>query len=328
MDIAYCLPETRLTNDQLSKEFPHWNVEAAADKVGVFERKIAGIDETALDLSLKACETLLDLHPGLRDKIDAVLFCTQTPDYIMPSNAFLIHDKLKLSERVIAFDYNLACSGYVYGVLMASSLLQTGLVRNVLLITGDTYSKLIDHQDRSTRMLFGDGAAATWISSDIQNDIQPIIKKLIDFDLGTKGSGWNKFIVPSGTHRRSNSIINHIPATDKIHMDGIQVLNFAKQTILPHMKNIMQSNNLSVKNIDQFIIHQASKLALDMIKNRLNISDTQCYSNMSLIGNTVSSSIPILLKDYSEHIAKKRNEKILVTSFGVGYSWGSIIAES
>ncbi|MDB2513372.1 ketoacyl-ACP synthase III [Alphaproteobacteria bacterium] len=328
IDIAYYLPDRTLRNSELVDEFPDWNVNATADKVGVFERRISGGNETALDLALKACDKLFLQNPKFKSKIDAVLFCTQTPDYIMPSNAFLVHDKLGLSDNVIAFDYNLACSGYVYGLVLASSLMKTGVAKNILLLTGDTYSKIIDKRDRSTRMLFGDGAAATWLSSETFNDKKPIIKKMVDFRFGTRGSGWDKFIVESGAHRTMKKNSTKVPSNDKIFMNGMQVLNFVKRIVVPHMSQFLLDNKLQNHEINQFIIHQASKLALDVIKQKINIDDDKCFSNLDKMGNTVSSSIPILLKDYFEKVSPKKGEKLIVTTFGVGYSWGSLIAET
>ena len=238
MDIEYSLPKSVLSNDKLDQEFPDWNVDSTEKKIGVRERRISNKNETAFDLAYEACVKLLNKYTDLHSKIDAILFCTQTPDYILPSNAFLVHEKLKLSNRVLAFDYNLACSGYVYGLLIASSLIKSGLVKNVLLLTGDTYSKIIDNQDRSTRMLFGDGAAATWIGCIEEQNIVPLITKFSNFELGTHGAGWNKFIVPSGSHRSLDLSIKSVPAKNKINMNGIQVLNFVKQIVIPHIVRI------------------------------------------------------------------------------------------
>lgn len=328
IDIAYSLPECVLNNDNLKEQFPAWNVDTTAEKVGVTERRIAKQSETALDLALKASDQLFNQHPEFKSKIDAILFCTQTPDFIMPSNAFLVHNHLKLRHNVLAFDYNLACSGYVYGLFLASSLLTTGLVKNVLLLTGDTYSKIIDGRDRATRLLFGDGASATWISSENKYRENAIVKRFLDFDFGTQGSGWDKFIVPAGGSRVAKDEANTIPASDKIKMDGIQVLNFAKRVVVPHMEKLIEKNNLAKCDIDQFLVHQASKLALDTIRKRLRIKEEKCYSNMSKIGNTVSSSLPILLKDYFMDITHNKTQKLFITGFGVGYSWGSVLVET
>jgi len=328
IDIAYSLPDRVLNNDNLKEQFPAWNVDITSEKVGVTERRIAKKSETALDLALKASDQLLNRHPEFQSKIDAILFCTQTPDYVMPSNAFLVHNHLKLPHNVLAFDYNLACSGYVYGLFLASSLMKTDLVKNVLLLTGDTYSKIIDERDRATRMLFGDGASATWLSSEDKYCKNAIVKRFLDFDFGTQGSGWDKFIVPTGGSRVSKNDANTIPASDKIKMDGIQVLNFAKRVVVPHMENLIKKNNLEKCDIDQFLVHQASKLALDTVRKRLSIREEKLYSNMNKIGNTVSSSLPILLKDYLMGINHNKTQKLFITGFGVGYSWGSVLVDT
>lgn len=327
VDIEYCLPKRVLTNDDLEQQFPNWNVKATEKKMGVKERRISSCEETALDLAMTACTALLDKHKDLHSKIDAIIFCTQTPDYILPSNAFLVHNRLNFSNKVLAFDYNLACSGYVYGLLMASSLIKSGLVDNVLLITGDTYSKIIDDEDRSTRMLFGDGAAATWIGRITDQNIQPLINKICTFELGTNGAGWNKFLLQSGAHRHPNKVNNCVPASDKINMNGMQVLNFVKNTVVPHIQNFLKKVELDSNQVDQFLIHQASKLALDTIQKKIEIHDEQLYTNINLIGNTVSSSIPILIKDYFVQNTVPEKSKLVISGFGVGYSWGSVLVE-
>jgi len=162
-DIQYSLPDQVITNADLGAEFPHWNVDQVALRTGVFERRVCKSNETAYDFALIAAKKLLDKNQLSKTSIDAVIFCTQSPDFILPSNAFLLQRDLSLPKSALIFDYNLACSGYVYGLLMASSLLKVGIAKNVLLVTGDTYSKYLHKEDRSTRMLFGDGASASWI---------------------------------------------------------------------------------------------------------------------------------------------------------------------
>ena len=193
LDIAYALPEGVLTNATLRAAHPDWKVERTARRTGVLERRIAAPEQTAYDLALPAVEALLARHPGLHDAIDGILFCTQSPDYVMPSNAFLLQRDLGFNKNILALDFNLACSGYVYGLLMASSFISTGVARNILLVTADTYSKYLAEDDRSTRMLFGDGAAATWVGDPAVCATRPLLRHFDDFQCGSDGSGWDKF---------------------------------------------------------------------------------------------------------------------------------------
>jgi 3-oxoacyl-[acyl-carrier-protein] synthase-3 len=163
--IAYVLPDLIVTNEMLNAENPAWDMLRVAARTGVAKRHIARADETAFDLGSRASARLFEEHPEAREKIDAILFCTQSGDYVMPPNSCLLHESLQLPENVFTLDFNLACSGWVYGLGLAQSLLASGIATNVLLVTAETYSKHINPGDRSARALFGDGAAATWIAS-------------------------------------------------------------------------------------------------------------------------------------------------------------------
>lgn len=326
LDIEYYLPGEITKNSYFKDNFPEWNVEQAEKRTGVLERHIASEGETAYDLALVATKKLLEKHPILLKKIDAIIFCTQSPDYVMPSNAFLIHRDLGLKTQVLAFDYNLACSGYIYGLLMASSFIKTGIVTNVLLITADTYSKYLDENDRSTRMLFGDGASASWIGHNDGLDFCPLIRSFDDFECASDGKGWDKFIVKSGGSRYptlGHDSLNHNP---KIFMNGLHVLNFVSDRVIRQIVHLLEKNSLRVDQIDQFFLHQASALAIDSIEKRLKINKKQIFSNIESIGNTVSSSIPILIKDYFSQSSLPQGSKLFICGFGVGYSWGSLLA--
>ncbi|SVC98648.1 uncharacterized protein METZ01_LOCUS351502, partial [marine metagenome] len=164
--IDYYLPGDIVTNDDLKKENPDWDLDSVEKKSGVLERHIARQDETALDLATKACHNLFGQDAEHIKNVDAVIFCTQSPDHIMPPNSYLLQKRLGFSEDIIAYDFNLACSGYIYSLSMAHSLIYSGLATKVLLINADTYSKYINPKDRSTRVLFGDGAATTIIEKN------------------------------------------------------------------------------------------------------------------------------------------------------------------
>ena len=325
IDIEYSLPNDILSNEYLDTLFPEWDIGSTEKKIGVTERRISKPEQTACDLGLEACKKLLSKHPNLKDRIDAILFCTQTPDYILPSNAFLIHRDLGLSDNVLAFDYNLACSGYVYGLLLATSLINTGIVKNVLLVTGDTYSKIIDPNDRATRLLFGDAASATWIGGDNNANFKPLINKIDDFELGSDSAGWNKFIVHAGGYRNPIGQDNITRDAGKICMNGMQILNFVNFKVIPHIKEFLYKNNTQLTDITQYLVHQGSLLALESIKKKLGLNNDKVFSNISHIGNTVSSSLPILIKDYLSNASIPEGSKLLICSFGVGYSWGSAL---
>jgi 3-oxoacyl-[acyl-carrier-protein] synthase-3 len=323
------LPEKIVTNDDLEKENTDWNLSLLSSKVGVSERRIAGEGETALDLAFAACEKLRAVEPDLFSTVDGLIFCTQTPDYIMPPNSSVLHEMLNLPDDVMAFDFNLACSGYIYGLSIAEGLLKAGSAKNILLINADTYSKLIHPKDRSTRALFGDGATVSHLSLHKSADLG--LKKI---QCLSYGKGCNSFIVKAGgqrmplsidTQKEMKDLAGNIRTSEHIKMDGMQVLNFVNEKIPKHISEFLNTEKLSVTDIDLFIFHQASKLALTKLQSALELKDEQVFSHLEKNGNTVSASIPLTLKAALDQKVIKKGNKVLLVGFGVGLSYGSAL---
>ena len=325
LDIEYYLPDAIESNYSLGKLYPEWNIDRTEARTGVYSRHIARSEETAYDLSLKATSKFFERYPFLREKIDAIITCTQSPDYAIPSNSFLLQRDLNLKHNILAFDYNLACSGYIYGLFMAKSFINSGYVKNVLLVTADTYSKYINQTDRSTRVLFGDGATASWIGNADLNNINPLISNFDDFIFSSEGENWDKFTIKIGGSRNPISNENFI-LHNKISMSGIQVINFLNHRVIPQVKELISRNKLGVDGISHFFLHQASLLAIESFRNRLKISSDKSFSNIEKIGNTVSSSLPILIKDYFTTHSMLKDRKIILCGFGAGLSAASILA--
>lgn len=325
--IEYYLPENEVSNEDLQVIHPQWDLKKVGEKSGVFNRHIAKDGETAFDLACKAVQKLFASEVIEKNNIDGIIFCTQSPDYIMPSNAFLIHKYFNFGNNVWAFDYNLACSGYVYGITICRGMIETGMAKNILLITADTYSKYIHADDRSTSVLFGDGAAVSLIS---QTDDSTII----DIQLASSGKEYESFYIPSGGCRipkntdTKEEIIDHsgnVTTQENIQMNGFAVWKFISVTVPEQIKFLLTKNNLVIENIDFFGFHQASKLTLDSLTKALKIDPKKSFSNLELIGNTVSASIPIALKQADEQGLLKRGNLIILSGFGVGLSWGTAI---
>lgn len=324
--IEYVLPTKRITNAILKELHPGWNTELIESKTGVFSRHWAGEDETALDLALSACRKLLEENKLDPTHIDALIFCTQSPDHIMPHNSALLHAKLGLDSTSAAFDFNLACSGYIYGLAIASSMMETLDYRNVLLVTADTYSKFIHPEDRSTISLFGDAGAVTLLErGGGQNST------ILDITLGTDGLGGEKFFIKAGgqrypyneeTAKEKKDIAGNLRTDECIYMDGPAVLKFVEQRIPSAIARILERNNLAFDDVDLILFHQASKLALDRLQKILNYPESKTYINIGNIGNTVSASLPILLKDAENNRRLSRGDLLLLVGFGVGFSWG------
>ena len=326
--IEYYLPDNIITNDDLQKENPDWNLDRIAEKSGVYQRHIAGKNETAFDLSVKACDKLFQTND--KSKIDGIIYCTQSPDYIMPSNSFLLHKYLCLKDGVIAFDFNHACTGYIYGLAMANAFVKAGMAKQILLVTADTYSKYINRKDRSTRVLFGDGAAVTIVKES--NDK----KGIIDIELGTSGSGYDKFWIPAGGLRlpksESTSVVKEDDRGNKrtqndIEMDGFGVWSFINTVVPKQINKILNQNKIVKTDVDQFIFHQASQMTLESIMKILKLDEEKVFINICNIGNTVSASIPIALKDAVDQEKIDRGSTLILSGFGVGLSYGSILME-
>jgi 3-oxoacyl-[acyl-carrier-protein] synthase-3 len=326
--IEYYLPETIVTNDDLQKENPDWNLKKIAEKTGVVQRHIAGKDETAFDLSTRACKKLFMTND--KKEIDGIIYCTQSPDYIMPPNSFLLHKYLDLEDGVFAYDFNHACTGYIYCLAMANAFIKSGMANQILLITADTYSKYINPKDRSTRVLFGDGASATIVKESSKR------KGIIDIDLGSAGKGYNKFWIPAGGLRLPKSDSTSKEVSDNrgnkrtqndIEMDGFGVWSFINSVAPKQVDRLLKRNNVEKTDIDQFIFHQASKITLESIVKIMKVNEEKVFINIHNIGNTVSSSIPIAIKDAIDQDKIEIGSKLILSGFGVGLSYGAILME-
>ena len=326
--IEYYLPETILTNEELQNECPEWDLDKVAEKSGVYQRHIAGENETAYDLSVKACDRLFQTND--KNDIDGIIYCTQSPDYIMPSNSFLLHNYLNLTHKVFAFDFNHACTGYIYCLAMANAFVLAGMAKQILLVTADTYSKYINKKDRSTRVLFGDGAAATIVKESIER------RGIIDIALGSVGSGYNKFWIPAGGLRLPKSDSTSVEIEDDggnkrthndIQMDGFGVWSFINSVAPKQIESLLMRNNLEKTDVDQFVFHQASKMTLESIMRLMKLNDENVFNNIQNIGNTVSSSIPIALKDALDQQKIEIGSTLILSGFGVGLSYGAILME-
>lgn len=320
--ISYYLPEKVVTNDELVKEFPEWSVEKVAQKVGVDSRHIAAKNETAGDMAEKAARKLFKEFSIDPLSIDFLLFCTQSPDYFLPSTACILQDRLGIPTTSGAFDYNLGCSGCIYGMAMACGLISSRIARNVLLLTAETYNKYLHPSDKSNRSIFGDGAAACLISTDG-------FAKIGEFSLGTDGSGANNLIVKTGASRQrmptGNSIEDdegHVWYDDYLYMNGGAIFNFTLDVVPAMINDILAKNQLERKDIDFAIFHQANKFMLNTVRKVCGLAQEKFYINLANTGNTVSSTVLIGLKDSLDSKMICSGNRVLIAGFGVGLSWG------
>jgi len=326
--VEYSLPRRVVTNDEIATAHPQWKMAQVARRTGVLQRHFAASNETALDLSHEACRLLLEATGTSPDRVEALIVCTQTPDFVMPPNACLLQDRLGLAKNVAAFDLTLACSGYIYGLFLAKALIESGALETVILVTADTYSRLISADDRGPYALFGDGAAATLLVAGETG--------LGEFVLGTDGSLGSAFSVPGGGARNPRSESTSHLAADRngnlrsqehIHMDGPGVLAFVQREVPGAVDCVLKKAGTSLSAVDLVLFHQASQVALDYLEEVLGIPPAKTFRNLERVGNTVSASLPMLLSDARRAGRLKDGDLVLLVGFGVGLSWGACLLE-
>lgn len=320
--ISYYLPEKILTNEALIKDFPEWSVDKVSAKVGVNSRHIAGNGETAGDMAEKAARKLFDEYGIATADIDFILFCSQSSDYFFPSTACLLQHRLSIPSKAGAFDYNLGCSGCVYGMAVAKGLISAKIAKNVLLLTAETYSKYLHPQDKSNRSIFGDGAAACLISTEGFAEIG-------EFDLGTNGGGAESLILKTGAAREPDANgketideEGHVRRDDYLYMNGSEVFNFTLDVVPTMMQNVLCKNGLDQDSVDFYVFHQANKFMLSTIRKICSLPKEKFYINLENTGNTVSSTVLIGLKDCLDNEIIKPGMNVMISGFGVGLSWG------
>ena len=320
--VSYYLPDKVVTNQDLIDEFPEWTVEKIAGKVGVSERHIAAEDETAADLGVKAAEKLFLDHKIDKNEINFLLVCTQSPDYFLPTSACVMQERIGLGTGIGALDYNLGCSGFIYGLSLAKGLIYAGIASNVLLITAETYNKHIHHLDKGNRTIFGDAAAATLISTDGFAEIG-------EFSLGTDGRGANNLIVKQGGMRNPELFNDfttdekgNTSSSDHLYMDGGEIFNFTSEAVPVLIDDVLRKNKLNQNDVDLFIFHQANQYMMNYLRKLIEIDKEKFYIYLDKVGNTVSSTIPIAISEAKKEDLLKGN--ILLAGFGVGYSWGGV----
>ncbi len=325
--VDYYLPETVLTNEALSVEFPEWSVEKIASKTGVHRRHIAGEDEFTSDLAIAAGKALLargEIDPGT---VDYLLLCTQSPDYFLPTTACIVHEALGLSSHAGAVDINMGCSGYIYALGQAKGLIASGQAARVLVITADTYTKFVNPSDKSVRTIFGDGASATLVTDEGDAD------SITAVAYGTDGSGAKNLLVPNGGLRSGQDLAPRSGASARelesngfdLYMDGPEIFNFTLRVAPESVDRILAKAELERDDIDLFVFHQANAFMLEHLRKKLGIPKEKFFVSLAESGNTVSSTIPIALTEADRQGVLRPGMRVMLLGFGVGLSWGGLI---
>ena len=295
------------------------------NKVGLKTRYVLGEGETGVSLSKQACENLFATHPGLKEKISLVVNVTQTPDHRLPQNSAALVDRLGLPVSTASFDISLGCSGYVYGAVVAQSFLKATGGSEALLVTCDPYSRIIEPHDKDTNCVFGDAAAVTWITAGESRC------KILATDFGTDGEKGDAIIVPAGGAERpllddAGELIPQTRDDVRLHMKGRPVFNFVNSEIPLSITRCLQKAGMTISDVDWFALHQGSIYMLDAMAKRVGVPREKVLKNMDRFGNTVSSTIPLLLEELEER-GELSGSTVLLSGFGVGLSWSTAVVE-
>lgn len=299
VEIASYLPIERISNYDLKEKF-NLEDDFIVGKIGIKQRARKDVNERASDLAQKAFESLMKKVDLDKKEIDCCIVVTQNPDYNIPHTSAILHGKLGLQQECACFDIALGCSGYVYGLSNILAFMQSNGLKNGLLFTSDPYSDIINHEDKNTELIFGDGATVTYISENPK-----YIAKYFSF--GTNGAAYKEIL-----------------CDNKLYMNGRSVFNFTATTIPPHIKMFLEKHGLGDNDISKYILHQGSKYIVDTIRKRLKIDVNKVPFDIYEYGNTVSSSVPMMLE---KELYDKSNNQLLLSAYGIGLSWGSVILE-
>jgi 3-oxoacyl-[acyl-carrier-protein] synthase-3 len=322
-EIEYSFPRKTLGNEEIADtQSSNWTADKIFSKTGIKTRHVSDKDEHASDFAIEAADRIFKKTD--RSQIDYLIYCTQSPEYIIPTNACIIQDKLGLSTTCGALDINLGCSGYVYGLGLAKALIDSSQANNILFLTGDTYSKYINSKDNSVRTLFGDAGTATLISNTGSCEISG------PFVYGTDGKGKNNLILNTrGTKMNydpnspeSVDMHGNVRTINDLYMNGPEIFSFTS-TAVPKLVNSLHVKFHS--QIDFYVFHQANAYMLKHLQKLIKIPDDKFFIDMENCGNTVSSTIPIAFKNAIESGKIKDGFNVMLVGFGVGYSWGGTV---
>ena len=327
--VASYLPSQILNNTQLAQEFPDWSVGKIFDKTGIYSRHIASDGDTCSSMAVNAAKALMDKNEINPESIDFILLCTQSPDYVLPTTACIVQSELGIPTNCGALDFNLGCSGYVYGLSLAKGLIESNQSKRVLLITSEIYSKYINKKDKSVRTLFGDAATATLIEG-----VESKFDKIGSFVFGTDGNGAENLIVPHGGSKHpimtessieKEDVNGNIRSLNNLFMNGAEILTFTLRTVPKSIKAILAKANLTQDQVDKVIFHQANKFMLEKLRKKIGFTNEQFLTSYENYGNTVSSTIPLGIEKALKYNQLCKGDKLLLCAFGVGYSWSGAI---
>lgn len=327
--IAAAVPRKVIDNYKYNSFFSEKDIHAVVEKTGVLERRFTDAETCSSDLCYAAAEKLIKDNEIDKAEIDLLIFLSQTPDYRMPATSIILQERLKLSSSTIAFDINLACSGFIYGLSVIFSMLQQNGIRKALLLNGETRSKVYSPKDRSVAFLFGDAGSAALIEKG-----KDFGKSF--FSLNSDGSNSDLVMIPAGGYRKPSSELTlkekvvdeygNIRSEEHGYMKGDNVFGLFAKKIPNDIKNVLEISKNNMDNIDFFVFHQASKFMNSFLAKKLKLNKNKMPSSLHKFGNTSSVSIPLTI--VSELKGKiPGNQTVLLNAFGAGMTWGTSVLQ-
>ena len=323
--LEYYLPNKVVTNDDLSNELDGFKVDKAL-RIGIKQRHIASPEQTSVDLAYQVGKQIL--YSFDKDKIDYLIFVTETGDYRLPNSANILHERLGLKKSAGSIDIIQGCTGLPYALGLAKGLISANMVSNVLILIADAYSKIIHPKDKVLRTIFGDAGSGLIVSKSDK-------PKIHNFVYGTDGSGKDNLIVKNGGLKNpidplAQDIVygsGNVYNDNHLYMNGPGVFEFTNSVVPDLIQDTLDKNNVTRDDIDMFIFHQANESMLDVLRQKSNIPKFKFYCDISDIGNTVSSSLVIALKRCLDNNIVNYGDKILIAGFGVGLSWAGVVID-
>lgn len=309
-----CLPETVVTNDDLAK-IMETSDEWISSRTGIRERRLVK-DETTASMSVVAAKRAMEDAGVKAEEIDLIIVGTITSDYVIPSTACEVQAAIG-ADRAVAFDINAACSGFMFALHIADAYLKTGTYRTALILGAETLSKIMDWNDRSTCVLFGDGAGAAVVRADETG--------LLAYDQGSDGAKGE--VLACQNRKNNNPLVKNATELQYTHMDGQEVYKFAVTTVPASIKKVVEESGLAIGDIDYFALHQANIRIIQSVAKRLKVSEDKFPTSLEHCGNISAASVPILLDEINRKGLLKPGMKIVLSGFGAGLTWGSAVVE-
>ncbi len=325
--LSAAIPKRVINNLEYTEHFPKEDVAEIVEKVGIYERRFAEENTTSSDLCFAAAEKLLEDNEINKEEVDLIIFLSQTPDYRMPATSVILQDKLGFPKSTMAFDVNMGCAGFIYGLSIGFSFLQQPHVKKVLLLNGETRSKVYSPKDRKVAFLFGDAGVAALLEKNEEYGMSY-------FSLNSDGSRESLIKIDAGGYRNPSSVdtikekvvdeFGNIRSDEQGYMNGADVFNFLIREIPRDIKNILKFSKTTIEDFDYYVFHQANKYINSYLGKKLKMSPEKTPMSIHKYGNTSSVSIPLTIVSELKEKLNEKN-KVLLSGFGVGLAWASSV---